>query len=109
MSELQIGDSIAVVANGNYEPVYSFGHRAPTAKSDNFVEIKTTTGSGVKVSKEHLLFVGDGKAVAAGSIKVGDRLGDDAIVKSVKTVAIDDGLYAPFTPSGKYVVNGDIL
>jgi len=108
MSDLQIGDNIAVDGQ-TYEPIYSFGHRAPSAKSDNFVEIKTTAGNNVQVSKEHLLFVEDGKTVAAGSIQKGDRLANDVIVQSVKSVSINDGLYAPFTPSGKYVVNGDIL
>jgi len=114
MEELQIGDNIAV-GGGKYEPVYSFGHRAPSAKSNGFVEVTTNLGS-VKVSKEHLLFVKEGtttKAVAAGSLEKGDQLflddADAVSIKSVKTISINDGLYAPFTPSGKYLVNGKFV
>jgi len=114
MEELQIGDNIAV-GGGKYEPVYSFGHRAPFAKSNDFVEITTNTGS-VKVSKEHLLFVEEDettKAVAAGSLEKGDQLvldgADTVSTKSVRTISINDGLYAPFTPSGKYLVNGKFV
>jgi len=114
MEELQIGDKISV-GDGKYEPVYSFGHRAPTLQSNNFVELTTHSGS-IKVSKDHLIFVKEGKttkAVAAGSLKNGDQLvvdGANAVsVASTKSIFIQDGLYAPFTPSGKFLVNGNFV
>jgi len=114
MEELQIGDSIAV-GGGKYEPVYSFGHHAPLAKSKNFIELRTDAGN-VKVSKDHLLFVKEGKAtkaVAAGSLKMEDRLfldgTNDISINFINTISINDGLYAPFTPSGKYLVNGNFV
>jgi len=114
MKDLKLGDEIAV-GNGNYEPVYSFGHYHPTAHSKDFVELMTKEQGSMKVSKEHLVFVQDAqktKSVTAGSLQKGDRLvldtanGDSATITSIKQSAtIRDGLYAPFTPSGKFVVN----
>jgi len=114
MKDLKLGDEIAV-GNGNYEPVYSFGHYHPTAQSKDFVELMTKEQGSMKVSKEHLVFVQDAqktKSVTAGSLQKGDRLvldtanGDSATISSIKQSAtIRDGLYAPFTPSGKFVVN----
>jgi len=116
MKDLQIGDEIAV-GNGRYEPVYSFGHYHPTAQSKDFVQLTTKDNGSMKVSEEHLVFVqedGAKKAVTAGSLQKGDRLIVDdaatAVITSVqKSVTIRDGLYAPFTPSGTFLVNDHFL
>lgn len=126
MQDLNIGDEIAVGEKGVYEPVYSFGHYDPQGLAE-LLEIETThlttTATLLRVSHEHLIFVkknGGVVAVPAASISVGDALvnffGTDdesskemAIVKSVKPVFSVDGLYAPFTPSGKLLVNDGLL
>merc|ERR1712232_1219272 len=58
--------------------------------------------------------MGSKKAVAAGTLQKGDNIVIDdsagrALITSVKSTSIRDGLYAPFTPSGKYVVNGKFV
>ena len=113
MRNLQIGDVIAV-ENGAFEPVYSFGQFEPDGQAD-FLEIKTDRST-LQVSRQHLIFVVNRSgptAVPSSSVQAGDHLvfgGDSiAVVESIKAVFVTDGLFAPFTPSGKLVVNGGIL
>jgi hypothetical protein len=108
MHDLQLGDMVKV-GQGIYEPIYSFGHLAPMTIA-TFLQIKTTTST-LRLTNEHMIFTKSGDVVPASRIQVGDYLlsdsGLDDRVESIQTVQ-ERGLYAPFTPSGKLVVN-DIL
>lgn len=120
MQQLKIGDMIAVGENGVFEPVYSFGHYQPNGHAE-FLEIHTnhSTVPALQVSNHHLIFVVKESrtiAVPAAAVRVGDNLmfyGNGyfsvALVESVVPVMVDDGLYAPFTPSGKFLANGGLL
>lgn len=122
MKDLKIGDEIAVGA-GVCEAVYSFGHHDPKG-SAKLLEIETLhRPTALRISHQHLVFVqksGVVTAIPAASLSIGDALllfGNTeneseptiAIVQSVKPVFSADGLYAPFTPSGKLLVNGGLL
>ena len=108
MHDLQLGDMVKV-GQGIYEPIYSFGHLAPMTIA-TFLQIKTTTST-LRLTNEHMIFTKSGDVVPASRIQLGDYLlsdsGLDDLVESIQTVQ-ERGLYAPFTPSGKLVVN-DIL
>ena len=108
MQDLQLGDMV-MVGQGIYEPIYSFGHLAPMTIA-TFLQIKTTTST-LRLTNEHMIFTKSGDVVPASRIQLGDYLlsdsGLDDLVESIQTVQ-ERGLYAPFTPSGKLVVN-DIL
>jgi hypothetical protein len=105
MRDLSIGDRV-LVGKGVFEPIYSFGHFAPSQSSE-FVELTTSTSS-LRLSRDHMVFEASGKAIPASLIQIGDRLLDynsnQIVVKSIKFVQ-DQGMFAPFTPSGKIVVN----
>lgn len=109
MKQLQIGDKVHVGKN-QYEPVYSFGHYNPS-KQASFLKVETTN-SPLLVSEDHMLNVQSRGFVPASNLSPGDKLvdgstGDDVIIKSIRTVQAQ-GVFAPFTPSGKIVVNGVI-
>jgi len=106
MKSLNIGDSILVAPN-KYEPVYSFGHRSDVLETE-FLKVVASNGAKLEITKDHLVFVDKDVSVPASDLKHGMQLlhsGELASVKSIKTV-VRKGLYAPFTPSGKLVVNG---
>ena len=106
LKDLAIGDMVHV-GQGVYEAIYSFGHRAPHA-SAKFLQVKTAKTT-LELSAAHMVFTSSGLAVAAHLLKVGDELldskGSSVAIKAIKVIA-SKGAYAPFTPSGKIVVNG---
>ena len=106
MRNVKLGDKI-LVQGGKYEPVYSFGHHSEHAEH-RYLKL-VAPGRTLEISKDHLVFVEGGRVVPASSVKVGDKLQlADGELASVE--AIEDsrklGAYAPFTASGKVVVNG---
>jgi len=106
MKNLKIGDSILVAPN-KYESVYSFGHHSDSLKTE-FLAIAANNGAKLEVTKDHLVFVEGGNSIPASDLKRGMRLmyGNELTgITSINKV-VREGLYAPFTPSGKLVVNG---
>merc|ERR1712150_124451 len=106
MKNLKIGDSILVAPN-KYEPVYSFGHRSDSLVT-KFLNIITNNGAKLEITKGHLGFSDKDVSVPASDLKRGMKLlhnGEFTDIKSITTLS-RKGLYAPFTPSGKLVVNG---
>lgn len=115
MRNLQLSDQVRV-SDGMFEPVYSFGHYDPEGQSYDFVEISTSNHVTIQVSRHHLIFVRAKTsliAVPANSIHIGDHLIFDDMAATVieinKSVHVEKGLYAPFTPSGRLLVNGGFL
>mmetsp|Transcript_5372 Transcript_5372/g.7747 ORF Transcript_5372/g.7747 Transcript_5372/m.7747 type:complete len:526 (+) Transcript_5372:296-1873(+) len=115
LRDLKIGDEVKVGAD-LFDRVYSFGHRTTSGKFP-YLQI-TTTGKNlpIEISKDHMLFIVDQtgdtetkRAVPASYVTVGDWLhtdsGDPVRVKGV-TPVFREGAYAPFTMTGKIVVNG---
>jgi len=111
LEELRIGDQIQV-GDGEYEPVYSFGHR-DTQISANYLSL---TGKGMEkpleISSDHLIFV-DNVSIPASLIRVGDKVdlvnGEKSEILKVKKIRRHDGAFAPFTPSGKFIANNVIV
>jgi Hint module len=113
LQDINIGDNV-LTARGKYETVYSFGHRNEYIMAD-YLQIRLEGKNEVlELSKEHMVFVKEGHAVPAATLKVGDSLqllshtsNDEsaARIQSLKTVR-RQGMYAPFTKSGTIVVNG---
>jgi hypothetical protein len=112
LSKVQLGDSIQV-APGVYEPIYSFGHYSPTGTNYEYVQIETEDKT-LEVSDKHMVFVQNDvtKSVPASAIEVGDLLLDQDLkpttVRRVKAVT-REGALAPFTPSGKLMVDGILV
>lgn len=115
ISHIQLGDEIHV-GEGDYEPVYSFGHYSPLAMGE-FLRIEASSESFstiVEISPNHMFLTLDSGAVPASMIHVGSKLllgrGDQnrsrATVVTAISTTTQQGLFAPFTPSGKLVVNG---
>lgn len=121
MKDLRLGDFVQVDgATGRYEQIYSFGHYHPDAQNVQYLEIIATntnsTGAdnkkrkALQISNEHLIYTHNrGGMVPAGRLSVGDIL-DDGFGGSVRIQAIttkeSDGQFAPFTSSGKLLVDG---
>ena len=101
MSDLQLGDDILVDHNGNFEPVYSFGHRSETEVAEYFLLYPSM----LEVSSDHMVFVETKGAIPASMVQVGDKLVGGAPVSTITRVT-RRGVFAPFTPSGTIVVNG---
>ena len=109
LRNVQLGDSIKV-GKGRYEPIYSFGHFQTNSRQD-YLQLETRKST-LELSSDHLVFVKRNdvtRTIPASLVKVGDELVDEAgaslKVQSVNTVS-RSGTFAPFTPSGKLVVNG---
>jgi len=100
MNQLQIGDAV-LSADHEYDTVYSFGHYSEARAA----EYQLFLPSMLQVSPNHLVFLQEGNAVTASSVKVGDVLLHGGIVTGIQTVTAR-GVYAPFTSSGTIMVNG---
>jgi len=105
MKELKVGDFI-LVDQKKYEPIYAWGHYDTSSKA-TFVKFMP---SELELSPNHLVYI-EGKAspVPAGSVRVGDILvSTDKKSNKVTSVLTDihrnDGVYAPFTSSGKIMI-----
>lgn len=109
MEDLKIGDNVLVGPGGEYEPIYSFGHFDTSVVKTEFLQIRTSTSSGLEMTPNHLIFTQGNIAVPASSIKVGDMVimgsGELDTVTSIKEVT-RTGIFAPFTSSGTIVTNG---
>jgi Hint module len=105
MKDLILGDKVHV-GNNVFEPVYSFGHRNSDVKAD-YIRVRTERST-IVISEDHMIFSDLGNAIAARLLKVGDKLlhgsGDILTVQDIAVISAE-GAYAPFTPSGKIVVN----
>merc|ERR1712038_1546538 len=106
MEHLKIGDMVRV-ADGSFEPVYSFGHKNQSHEAD-YLQLNTQDST-LRLTANHMVYERNRGFVAAATVKVGDELrgvtGDMmTTVTSIKIVNAK-GMYAPFTPSGTLVVN----
>jgi len=106
MSDLAIGDKV-LVGDNEFEAVYSFGHKNDSAFAE-YLQITTESNAkSLEISPAHMILV-DNHYVPASNVKQGDMLqlasGDLVAVKNIKTVT-RKGAYAPFTNSGKIIVN----
>jgi hypothetical protein len=103
MKELKLGDKILVGEPGNYETVYSFGHRHETVEAMFLLFLPCK----LEVSRDHMLKI-KGQYIPASAVKVGDELetatGELMTVSSIQIV-VRLGVYAPFTSSGTIIVN----
>ena len=114
MRNLKLGDEV-MVADGRYERVYSFAHYLPDITGDylriSFSDEPWATPP-LEISRDHLLFISEHRAVQASFLRVGDTVmkasGGVVAVKSIRKVA-QMGVYAPFTPSGVLVLNGVLV
>lgn len=120
LGNIQVGDSV-LTANGQYEPVYAWGHYNPTKQAE-FLRFEASAGQKkitntkvLEATGDHLVFLqGKTNPVRADSIRVGDVLQgaggssrtSDQVVRKISTIERDDGVYSPLTPSGTVVVNG---
>lgn len=98
MKDLNVGDMV-LTSDNKYEPVYTFGHYSPTGKADYLQFFP----SGLELSADHLLFVQSKGFITASQVQIGDTLSDGKVTDIRHVTRI--GMYAPFTPSGKIVVN----
>jgi len=105
MKDLQLGDEVLGAA-GEFETVYSFGHRHETVEA---VFLRFLP-SGIEISFDHMLKV-DGQFIPASDVTVGDNLqtftGEHVAVEAIQTVG-RNGVYAPFTASGTIIVSNII-
>ena len=109
MQDLKLGDQVKV-ALGKYEPIYSFGHAASSAVA-TFLHIQTSRST-LRLTEDHMVFITLHNAVAASNLRVGDfLLGESGSKDRIESIDIvqDAGLFAPFTPSGKLLVNGILV
>lgn len=108
MKDLVQGD-LVLTENGKYEPIYTFGHNAPDTIA-TFLDVRTAITT-LRLTKHHMVYINQqGQPIAASQLRVGDLLRTVASESGEPIIAIrevrEKGLYAPFTPSGKIVVNG---
>jgi len=112
MKDLKIGDTIQTGVQ-SYEKIYGFGHWQSDQKA-SYLQLHTNCKSSpLEISEQHLVYTAANTRVpvVAKSLKLGDKLllaSDEnsscGITKITKIVK--NGAYAPFTASGKLVVNG---
>jgi hypothetical protein len=108
MQDLRVGDLVQVGDN-IYEPIYSFGHHGPGIKTE-MLQIKTDNLS-LRLTHDHIVITSAHGPIPAALVKVGDHVvvpPGTAIVREITSVN-EEGLYAPFTPSGKLVVDGILV
>ena len=106
MQFLEIGDYVEV-GEGIFEPVYSFGHFDPRART-RMLQVQASAFI-LQLSDLHIVFTKHNGPVPAGLLEVGDEIldsqGNAIKVESVSQVE-SHGAFAPFTPSGRLVVGG---
>jgi len=110
LRDIQLGDKI-LVANGVYEPVYSFAHYDPLT-TQTFVKLVLNSGEELSLSRSHMIMTKNKGVVPASLIEIGDELinsfKETVQVNSISTID-DQGMFAPFTKSGTLVVNGILV
>lgn len=112
LSDTKIGDLVLVGGppnNNKFEPIYGFGHYNPSGRAP-FLEIATKKTT-LRVSSDHMVFVTESRAVPASQLQVGNEIvdlnGSMIEIVSIQTTTAS-GVFAPFTPSGKIVMD-DVL
>lgn len=106
MRSLEIGDFVHV-GNGVYEPVYSFGHYDHDARK-TMLQLQTSDFL-LQISEDHMVYTNDRGPIPAGLVAVGDEVLDaDQNPLMVNSISLgsSQGVFAPFTASGRLVVNG---
>jgi hypothetical protein len=102
MAQLAIGDKV-LVSSGEYEVVYSFGHRHESAEAEYLHFLP----SNLEISEDHMVKIGS-HYVPASAVRIGDQVetdaGDMMTIEAIRRVA-RKGAYAPFTMSGTIVVS----
>jgi hypothetical protein len=103
MADLKVGDVVRVGAGAaDFSKVYMFTHRDADVKA-KFVKIATASGSEVRMTSGHYLYV-NGQLQTARTVKVGD------VVSAGNVTAVSsewaEGFYNPHTMAGDIVVNG---
>eukprot|EP00548_Thalassiothrix_antarctica_P001558 CAMPEP_0194130936 /NCGR_PEP_ID=MMETSP0152-20130528/1828_1 /TAXON_ID=1049557 /ORGANISM="Thalassiothrix antarctica, Strain L6-D1" /LENGTH=514 /DNA_ID=CAMNT_0038825575 /DNA_START=194 /DNA_END=1735 /DNA_ORIENTATION=- len=104
MKDLKLNDRVMIDHNGNFEPVYSFGHHLDS--SNTVIKMRKLFPLGLEISENHMIFVKEKGFIPASMVKIGDELTNNVIVTDIKYVTTTTGIYAPFTPSGVLIVNG---
>lgn len=107
MSSLEIGDNV-LVADGKYEPVYSFGHKDADSSAE-FLKIHSTgIDVPIEISPDHMILANGDHWLPAGKLQTGDSLtnrdGSSSSITKIQQVT-RKGVFAPFTKSGSIVVN----
>ena len=100
MKDLHVGDNVHV-GNGKFEPVYTFAHRDVETEAV-FLRFMP---SQLELSKDHMVFVEGKGPVPASMVMIGDRFSNGELVQAITQVT-RVGVFSPFTPSGKIIVNG---
>lgn len=105
MRDLNLGDKVLVSWDngGMYEPIYSFGHIDQTT-SMKYLQFQP---SNLEMTWNHMVLVEGKGAIPASLVRIGDILAGAGQVTAIRNVD-RRGMYAPFTPCGKIVVNGVI-
>jgi hypothetical protein len=107
MDALAVGDRVAV-GGGAFSPVFLFTHRAGGGAHE-FVRVTTASGAVLRATPGHYVHVAGRGLVAAGAVRVGDRLrlGGGALTPVVSLARVRAaGLFNPQTLSGEIVVDG---
>lgn len=114
MDSLEIGDCI-LSSDGTCSKVYSFGHYAPTAKT-NYLQVLTDSmdkNHPLEISQEHLIYVHDDstnktRVLPAKELAVGDHLVTEKGHSPIRSIHMvqRQGAYAPLTVTGDIIVNG---
>lgn len=116
MDQLKLGTHVRHAvssAQDEYSPVFLFTHRAAYKKGRAFVKISTDCGHAVTMSHSHYLRLADRTLVAAGSVRVGERVNTVSGICAIKDVqgVRADGLFAPHATHGDadLVVDGIVV
>jgi hypothetical protein len=114
MEQLQIGDLVQV-ANGSFEPIYSFCKKNADSLVDYLHIFTANLKKPLVLTPNHLVYVvsaddvlSAARAVEGKAVRVGDSLimGDGTLTKVVKlSHGKKRGYYAPYTSSGTIVVD----
>jgi Hint module len=125
IDQLQIGQYVKT-QNNLYTRVYSFGHYAHHIETEFLVfelqhDPNTNTNnetSWIEISSQHLIFAsrkdGDSKSehllspIPAHDVVIGDVLSNQQVVISIDRIT-RQGVYAPFTESGDFMIHPNIL
>jgi len=119
MRELRLGDKVmSVRPDGStfFDEVYMFGHK-DAATMAPYVRLETNVGSTLRLTVDHYVHVEQGpgtwSAIPASQTKVGDVVrvlqGHSALAAQrivSKTIAMERGLFNPYTLGGSIVVDG---
>jgi len=108
MADLALGDMV-MVGDNKFESIYSFGHKNDSV-STKYIQITTdATKKPLEISGAHMVIIQGERSVPASTIKKGDKLQTATIDNLATVINVEiitrKGAYAPFTNSGKIIVN----